>query len=47
MNLKIIKEKSVGFFNQCVRVWKVLRKPTREEFVSVVKISAIGIAAVG
>ena len=42
-----IKEKSVGFFNKCVRVWHVLKKPSREEFLMVAKISALGILAIG
>ncbi len=35
------------FFKKCLRVWKVLRKPTREEFIMVAKVSAIGILAIG
>ena len=36
-----------GFFRKCVRVWKVLRKPSMEEFSMVAKVSAIGILVVG
>ncbi len=32
---------------QCRRVWHVLRKPTGEEFASIAKVSAIGIAGIG
>ncbi|MBS3091952.1 protein translocase SEC61 complex subunit gamma [Candidatus Pacearchaeota archaeon] len=46
-SLSNIKEKSVGFFNKCVRVWHVLKKPTKEEFWTVAKVSALGILAIG
>jgi len=36
-----------GFFRKCVRVWMVLKKPDKEEFLMVAKVSAIGILAVG
>ncbi len=39
-NLKI-------FFNKCVRVWHVLRKPEKEEFYMVAKVSVIGILLIG
>ncbi|MFA5992186.1 MAG: protein translocase SEC61 complex subunit gamma [Candidatus Pacearchaeota archaeon] len=35
------------FSKKCIRVWHVLRKPSREEFVTVAKVSAIGILAIG
>lgn len=39
--------KTKSFFLQCKRVWHALRKPTKEEFQTVAKISAIGIAVLG
>jgi len=36
-----------SFFAQCGRVWTLLRKPSREEFRSISKISGIGILALG
>ena len=36
-----------SFFFKSKRVWYVLKKPTREEFEQVTKISAIGILIVG
>jgi len=42
-----IKEKIVSFSQQCVRVWHLLRKPTKEEFLAVSKISAIGLGLIG
>ena len=36
-----------GFFRKCVRVWHILKKPSKEEFVMVAKVSALGILAVG
>ncbi len=41
----IIKSKS--FYLKCKRVWLVLRKPTKEEFEKVAKVSAIGILVLG
>lgn len=42
-----IKTRLTGFFRKCVRVWHVLRKPSREEVLMVAKVSAIGILAIG
>ncbi len=42
-----IKEKLASFFGQCIRVWHLLRKPTKEEFQTVSKVSAIGLGLIG
>jgi protein transport protein SEC61 subunit gamma and related proteins len=36
-----------SFFLKCKRVWRVLKKPTKKEFQTVAKISAIGILILG
>jgi len=36
-----------SFTAQSVRVWHLLRKPTKEEFIAVSKISAIGLGLIG
>ncbi|MEK6915695.1 MAG: protein translocase SEC61 complex subunit gamma [Nanoarchaeota archaeon] len=36
-----------SFLAQCKRVWTVLKKPTRQEFNMISKISALGILAIG
>jgi len=36
-----------SFFGKCVRVWRALKKPSKEEFEKVAKISAIGILIIG
>ena len=36
-----------SFFQQSLRVWHVLRKPSNEEFTTVAKVSAVGILVVG
>lgn len=41
------KVKLTSFFEQSKRVWHVLKKPSSEEFQAVVKVSAIGILALG
>lgn len=40
-------EKIKSFFAQCRRVWTILKKPSKEEFKTISKISAIGILAIG
>ncbi len=42
-----MKEKIKSFITQCVRVWKVLKKPSGYEFKTVAKVSAIGILILG
>jgi protein transport protein SEC61 subunit gamma and related proteins len=41
----LIKGKS--FLLKSKRVWHALKKPTKEEFIQITKISAIGIFAIG
>ncbi|VVB83656.1 Protein translocase subunit SecE [uncultured archaeon] len=36
-----------SFLEKCKRVWMVLRKPTREEFLKIAKVSAVGILIIG
>jgi protein transport protein SEC61 subunit gamma-like protein len=36
-----------SFAKQCVRVWKLLKKPCREEFTTIAKVSIIGLAIIG
>jgi protein transport protein SEC61 subunit gamma and related proteins len=40
-------EKLKPFVQQCLRVWHLLKKPTRKEFLTVAKVSAIGLALIG
>ncbi len=35
------------FMQECIRVLKVTRKPTGEEFKTIVKVSGIGILIIG
>ena len=35
------------FYHKCKRVWHVLKKPTKNEYIMIAKISAIGIGIVG
>jgi len=39
--------KTKSFLLKCRRVWQVLKKPTKDEFEQIAKISAIGIAIIG
>jgi len=36
-----------SFVEKCKRVWMVMKKPTREEFLQVAKVSAVGILVIG
>jgi protein transport protein SEC61 subunit gamma-like protein len=36
-----------SFFAKCKRVWMVLKKPSKDEFTKVAKISAVGILIIG
>lgn len=36
-----------SFVEKCKRVWMVLKKPTRDEFLKVAKVSAVGILVIG
>jgi len=36
-----------SFLMKCRRVWHLLRKPSKKEFESVAKVSAIGILLIG
>jgi len=40
-------QKLKSFTNQSIRVWKILRKPSGQEFKLVSKVSAIGILVLG
>jgi protein transport protein SEC61 subunit gamma and related proteins len=35
------------FFQQCVRVWHLLRKPDKKEYTTIAKVSAIGLGLIG
>jgi protein transport protein SEC61 subunit gamma-like protein len=39
--------KAKRFFIQCARVLKITKKPNREEFTMLVKVSGLGIAVIG
>ncbi len=36
-----------SFIYECIRVFKVTKKPSKEEFKIIVKVSAIGILLIG
>lgn len=36
-----------SFIEKCKRVWLVLKKPTRQEFEKVAKVSAVGVLIIG
>ena len=35
------------FYIECVRVWRITRRPDRDEFRTIVKISGLGILLIG
>lgn len=36
-----------SFTSQCVRVWHLLKKPDKSEFITVAKVSALGLGLIG
>ncbi|MBR9700311.1 protein translocase SEC61 complex subunit gamma [Candidatus Woesearchaeota archaeon] len=42
-----LKIKAKRFVIQCVRVLKITKKPDRQEYKMLVKVSGLGIAAIG
>ncbi|MFH1249179.1 MAG: protein translocase SEC61 complex subunit gamma [archaeon] len=36
-----------SFMLQCGRVWRIMRKPSNEEFKTISKVSAIGMLLIG
>ena len=36
-----------SFIYECIRVFKITKKPSAQEFKTIVKVSAIGIAIIG
>ncbi|MBR9705654.1 protein translocase SEC61 complex subunit gamma [Candidatus Pacearchaeota archaeon] len=36
-----------SFTKQCVRVWRLLKKPAKTEYTTIAKISAIGLGLIG
>jgi protein transport protein SEC61 subunit gamma and related proteins len=36
-----------SFYQQCTRVWQLLKKPDKKEFITIAKVSAIGLVLVG
>ncbi len=46
-NVKELLSKIKSFGVKCKRVWFILRKPSKKEFVMVAKISALGVLVLG
>lgn len=36
-----------SFFKKCKRVWMTMKKPSKEEFQTIAKVSALGILVIG
>ena len=36
-----------SFSQQCIRVWHLLKKPDKQEFTTVAKVSALGLGLIG
>ncbi|MEM4326129.1 MAG: protein translocase SEC61 complex subunit gamma [Candidatus Pacearchaeota archaeon] len=45
--MKINIESIKNFYGKCKRVWLIVRKPTKKEYNTIAKISAIGILIIG
>jgi len=42
-----LKERLKTFIQECIRVFRITRKPSGEEFKIIVKVSGIGILVIG
>lgn len=42
-----IKNKIKGFVKECVRVLRITKKPTKDEFKTISKVSGLGILIIG
>ncbi|MFA7708207.1 MAG: protein translocase SEC61 complex subunit gamma [Candidatus Pacearchaeota archaeon] len=40
-------DKIKSFAGQCVRVWHLLKKPSKTEWMTIAKVSAIGLGIIG
>lgn len=47
METQATSGKLKSFVVQCKRVWHLLKKPSRQEFTTVLKVSALGILIIG
>ena len=47
INVKESMNKLPEFFRKCTRVWHLLKRPSKEEFNSIAKVSAIGLTLIG
>ena len=45
--MKKIMNSTKSFFLKCKRVWIILKKPSKKEFETIAKVSAIGILIIG
>jgi protein transport protein SEC61 subunit gamma-like protein len=43
----MVFKQTKSFFVKCKRVWHALKKPSRKEFETIAKVSAIGILILG
>ena len=42
-----LKQRIKNFFVESVRVFKITKKPTKEEFITTLKVTAIGTLVIG
>ena len=42
-----LKTKFKSFLKECLRVYKITKKPTGDEFKTIVKVSGLGIIVIG
>lgn len=47
MDIKIYTHKIKEFFSECIRVLKITKKPTRDEYKVVVKVAGLGMILIG
>ncbi len=47
MAIKNLFVRAKSFILECVRVWKVTRKPSKDEFMTIVKVTGMGMLIIG
>jgi len=47
MKIKEALIKFKSFILECIRVWKVTKKPSKPEFMAIIKVTGLGILLIG
>ena len=45
--VKMKTQKIKSFYNECIRVFRITKKPTKSEYIAISKITGLGIMVIG